>query len=59
MNSAEPNIRFVRALRLSEAAHRAIWASDLQVLWAHESPTPLEIPGANLIFDALAAHAAA
>ena len=32
---------------------------DLRVLWAHESPTPLEIPGANLIFDALAAHAAA
>jgi peroxiredoxin len=24
------------------------------VQWAHESPTPLEIPGANLIFDALA-----
>jgi peroxiredoxin len=24
------------------------------VEWAHESPTPLEIPGANLIFDALA-----
>jgi peroxiredoxin len=25
------------------------------VRWVHESPTPLEIPGANLIFDALAA----
>jgi peroxiredoxin len=25
------------------------------VRWAHASPTPLEIPGANLIFDALAA----
>jgi peroxiredoxin len=24
------------------------------VLWVHESPSPLEIPGANLIFDALA-----
>jgi peroxiredoxin len=24
------------------------------VVWVHESPTPLEIPGANLIFDALA-----
>jgi peroxiredoxin len=23
------------------------------VQWAHKSPTPLEIPGANLIFDAL------
>ena len=28
---------------------------DLVVKWAHRSPTPLEIPGANLIFDALAA----
>jgi len=26
---------------------------DLRVVWAHESPSPLEIPGANLIFDAL------
>ena len=26
---------------------------DGKVLWAHQSPTPLEIPGANLIFDAL------
>jgi alkyl hydroperoxide reductase subunit AhpC len=25
------------------------------VRWAHAAPTPLEIPGANLIFDALAA----
>lgn len=30
----------------------------LTVLWAHQSPTPLEIPGANLIFDALDAVAA-
>ena len=28
---------------------------DLKVKWAHQSPSPLEIPGANLIFDALAA----
>jgi hypothetical protein len=27
--------------------------SDGIVGWVHESPTPLEIPGANLIFDAL------
>jgi len=27
------------------------------VRWVHESPTALEIPGANLIFDALAAAA--
>jgi peroxiredoxin (alkyl hydroperoxide reductase subunit C) len=26
---------------------------DLTVRWTHTSPTPLEIPGANLIFDAL------
>jgi peroxiredoxin (alkyl hydroperoxide reductase subunit C) len=32
--------------------------ADLVVKWAHESPSPLEIPGANLIFDALEAHAA-
>ncbi len=27
------------------------------VLWSHATPTPLEIPGANLIFDALDAAA--
>lgn len=26
---------------------------DLTVKWAHQSPSPLEIPGANLIFDAI------
>jgi peroxiredoxin len=31
---------------------------DLQVLWTHQPPSPLEIPGANLIFDALDAVAA-
>jgi peroxiredoxin len=31
---------------------------DLTVLWAHQPPSPLEIPGANLIFDALDAVAA-
>jgi len=25
----------------------------LEVVWAHRAPSPLEIPGANLIFDAL------
>ena len=29
--------------------------ADGTVRWVHESPTPLEIPGANLIFDALVA----
>jgi peroxiredoxin (alkyl hydroperoxide reductase subunit C) len=32
---------------------------DLTVMWTHASPSPLEIPGANLIFDALAEHAIA
>jgi peroxiredoxin (alkyl hydroperoxide reductase subunit C) len=37
--------------------HRALVmiGPDLVVRWAHQSPSPLEIPGANLIFDALAA----
>jgi hypothetical protein len=26
---------------------------DGVVKWSHRSPSPLEIPGANLIFDAL------
>ncbi len=26
---------------------------DLRVVWSHQSPSPLEIPGANLIFDAV------
>jgi peroxiredoxin len=30
---------------------------DGKVLWSHAAPTPLEIPGANLIFDALEQHA--
>jgi len=32
---------------------------DLKVVWSHAAPTPLEIPGANLIFDALDQHSAA
>jgi peroxiredoxin len=32
---------------------------DGTVEWSHESPSPLEIPGANLIFDALDQRAAA
>lgn len=31
---------------------------DLSILWTHRPPSPLEIPGANLIFDALDAVAA-
>jgi hypothetical protein len=31
---------------------------DGTVEWSFKSPSPLEIPGANLIFDALEAHAA-
>lgn len=38
-------------------ANRSLVLVDAQgtVEWVHESPTPLEIPGANLIFDALSA----
>lgn len=32
---------------------------DLVVRWSYQPPSPLEIPGANLIFDALDASAAA
>jgi peroxiredoxin len=32
---------------------------DRIVRWSHQSPTPLEIPGANLIFDALQSQAPA
>jgi peroxiredoxin len=32
---------------------------DGRVAWSHMSPSALEIPGANLIFDALEQHAAA
>ena len=41
--------------------HRALVmiGPDLVVRWAHRSPSPLEIPGANLIFDALASQNAA
>jgi len=36
-------------------ANRSLVLIDAEgaVEWVHESPTPLEIPGANLIFDAL------
>jgi peroxiredoxin (alkyl hydroperoxide reductase subunit C) len=41
--------------------HRALVmiGPDGKVVWSHRSPSPLEIPGANLIFDALAEHPAA
>ena len=32
-----------------------VLVEDGEVIWSHASPTPLEIPGANLIFDALSA----
>ena len=36
-------------------SHRALVmiGPELRVVWSHLSPSPLEIPGANLIFDAL------
>jgi peroxiredoxin (alkyl hydroperoxide reductase subunit C) len=39
-------------------SHRALVmiGRDLDVTWSHMSPSPLEVPGANLIFDALEAH---
>jgi peroxiredoxin len=39
-------------------ANRSLVLVDAEgtVEWVHESPTPLEIPGANLIFDALSSH---
>ena len=39
-------------------SHRALVmiGPDLEVKWSHQSPSPLEVPGANLIFDALEAH---
>ena len=39
-------------------SHRALVmiGPDLVVTWSHMSPSPLEIPGANLIFDALEAR---
>lgn len=42
-------------------AGRALVLIDSEgiVRWTHMSPSPLEIPGANLIFDALAAQKAA
>ncbi len=41
-------------------SHRALVmiGPDLVVEWSHRSPNPLEIPGANLIFDALERQAA-
>jgi peroxiredoxin len=43
---------------LDEAGHGnrslVVIDGDGVVRWVHESPSPLEIPGANLIFDALA-----
>ena len=40
--------------------HRALVmiGPDLTVKWAHQAETPLEIPGANLIFDAIEQAAA-
>jgi len=32
-----------------------VLVEDGEVKWSHESPSPAEIPGANLIFDALSA----
>jgi len=45
---------YIEARGHNERGFVVIWP-DLVVKAVHKSPTPLEIPGANLIFDALAA----
>lgn len=56
----EPKGKVARAygayIEATGHANRSLVLIDEQgtVEWVHESPTPLEIPGANLIFDALA-----
>jgi len=37
----------------------AIVSPDLTIRWSHQAESPSELPGANLIFDGLAASAAA
>ena len=39
---------------VDHANRSLVLIEDGEVKWSHASPTPLEIPGANLIFDALA-----
>jgi peroxiredoxin len=39
---------------VGHANRSLVLVEDGEVTWSHASPTPLEIPGANLIFDALA-----
>jgi peroxiredoxin len=40
---------------VGHANRSLVLVDDGEVTWSHASPTPLEIPGANLIFDALSA----
>jgi len=40
---------------VDHANRSLVLIEDGEVKWSHASPTPLEIPGANLIFDALSA----
>ncbi len=57
----EPKGEVARAygMYIDERGHNergfVVIGPDLVVKHVHKSPTPLEIPGANLIFDALAA----
>ena len=65
LSDFEPKGEVIRSYGayLEEAGHgnRSLVLVDADgvVRWVHESPTPLEIPGANLIFDALAATSSA
>ena len=40
---------------VDHANRSLVLVEDGEVKWSYASPTPLEIPGANLIFDALSA----
>jgi len=52
----EMSARYGAYLEVWGTTNRSLVLIDAEgvVRWVHESPSPLEIPGANLIFDALA-----
>jgi peroxiredoxin len=42
--------------QVDHANRSLVLVEDGEVKWSYETPTPADIPGANLIFDALARH---
>ena len=48
-------LRYLERTDLERYRSLVLVDEEGKVEWVHESPTPLEIPGANLIFDALEA----